>query len=92
MFNKIAEKDAAYASRRDHTLKERLKAAVSDQSLAREMRRLMNEASSLTFFEMRNRAIEWAGGDTIVTAYQHETTAIPDTPTARDSSESEETD
>ena len=78
LFNKIADKDVAYASRRDQTLKERLTAAVSDQSLAREMRRLMNEASSLTFFEMRDRAIEWAGGDTIVTASHHETTAIPE--------------
>ena len=78
LFNKIADKDEAYVSRRDQTLKERLTAAVADQSLAREMRRLMNEASSLTFFEMRDRAIEWAGGDTMVTASQHETTAIPE--------------
>ena len=78
LFNKIAEKDEAYASRGDQTLKERLTAAVSDQSLAREMRHLMNEASSLTFFEMRDRAIEWAGGDAIVTASQHETIAIPE--------------
>ena len=68
----------AYASRRDQTLKERLSAAVSDQSLERVMRRLMNEASSLAFFEMRDRAIEWACGDTIVTASHHETTAIPE--------------
>ena len=78
LFNKIAEKDVAYASRRDQTLKERLTAAVSDQSVTREMRRLMNEASSLTVFEMCDIAIEWAGGDTIVTASQHETTAIPE--------------
>lgn len=78
LFNKIVEKDVAYASRRDRTLKERLAAAVLDQSLAREMRRLMHDASSLSFFEMRDRAIEWAGGDTVITASHHETTAIPE--------------
>ena len=57
-------------------VKERLTAAISDQSLAREMQRLMNEASSLSFFEMRDRAIEWPARDTIVTASHHATTAI----------------
>ena len=72
----ILQKDVAYGNRRDQTLKERLTAAVSDQSPAREMWRLMNEAASLTFFEMCDRAIEWAGGDTIITVSHHETTAI----------------
>ena len=63
---------------RDKTLKERLAAAVSDRSLAREMRRLMNEASSHSFIETSDTATEWAGGDTIITASHHETTAIPD--------------
>ena len=78
LFNKISEKNVAYASRRDQTLKERPVAAVSGQSLAREMRHLTIEASSLTFFEMRDRAIEWVNGDTIVTASHHENTAIPE--------------
>ena len=63
IYNKVAEKDPAYESRRDQTLKERLAASVADQSLSREIRRLIQDAPGLNFFELRNRAVEWAGGD-----------------------------
>ena len=43
------ERDTSYETRKDQTLKERLAAAVVDQSVAREIRRLTHEAPLLDF-------------------------------------------
>ncbi len=42
-------------------MKGRLAEAVRDQGLARELHRLNIEAPGLTFFELRDRAVEWIG-------------------------------
>ena len=49
IYNKVAEKDPAYESRQDQTLKERLAASVADQSLSREIRRLIQDAPGVEF-------------------------------------------
>ena len=45
-------------------LKGRLAEAVRDEGLKRELRRLNVESPDLDFFEARDRALQWLGGDT----------------------------
>ena len=64
LFNRILERDPSYESRKDQTLKERLAAAVVDQSVAREIRRLIHEAPLLDFYQLRDKVVEWVGNET----------------------------
>ena len=80
LYSKITERDPAYVSRRDQTLKERLAAAVTDHSVSREVRRLIREAPQLDFFQLRDRVVDWAGGDqpAVVRVVSQEAAAMPD--------------
>ena len=63
LFQKIADKDSSFKDTKHAILKDRLAEAVVDESLRREIRRLNTEQSELTFFEARDKAVRWAGGD-----------------------------
>ena len=64
LYSKITERDPTYEIRKDQTLKERFAAAVVDQSVAREIRRLIHEAPSLDFYQLRDKVVEWIGNET----------------------------
>ena len=53
----MEELDNSLKVRADGTLKERLAEAVLDDALKRELRRLNDEAPSLSYFDLQNRAI-----------------------------------
>ena len=77
------ERDPTYEIRKDQTLKERLAAAVVDQSVAGEIRRLINEAPSLDFYPLRDKVVEWVGNETtthatLKAACQEEAAVEPD--------------
>jgi hypothetical protein len=80
LYMRIADKDPAYESRRDQTLKERLAAAATDSSVAREIRRLINDAPHLDFFALRDGVVDWAGGDllAVVNVCSQEAAVMPD--------------
>lgn len=61
MYDRIAGIDKSYIEGREKTLKGRLAEAVRDESLKRELRRLNLEMPSLSFFDLRDRAIAWMG-------------------------------
>ena len=55
------KKDSGFSAYKTTILKDRLAEAVADSSLRRELRRLNTEAPSLSFFDLRDRAIQWLG-------------------------------
>ncbi|KAK7460356.1 hypothetical protein BaRGS_00003459 [Batillaria attramentaria] len=55
------EKDTAFSKRKNDIMKERLAEAVRDRDLRRELRRLNTEIPSLSFFDLRDRAMQWFG-------------------------------
>ena len=61
LFDCVAELDPTFKPTRDVTLKRRFAEVVRDEGLKRELRRLNMESPSLTFFELRDRAIQWMG-------------------------------
>ena len=61
LYQQIEALDQSCQLSRDRMLKERFADAVRDESLRRELRRLGTEQPSLSFFDARDRAIEWLG-------------------------------
>ena len=61
LYDRISELDSSFKPCREAALKGRFAEAVRDEALQREIRRLNTDASSLTFFEMRDRAVQWLG-------------------------------
>ena len=61
LYDRICQLDRSYVACRDSALKGRLAEAVRDESLRRELRRLNIESPLLSFFDVRDRAIEWLG-------------------------------
>ena len=67
LFDRIVTLDPTGGPARDTTLKGRLAAAVSNENLVRELRRLNLELPNLTYFELRDRARRWLGSVKAVT-------------------------
>ena len=61
LYDQISKLDAAFVGCRKSALKGRLAEAVHDEGLQRELRRLNIEAAELSFFDLRDRAIDWIG-------------------------------
>ena len=61
LFTRMAKLDESCKATKGKTLKGRLAEAVRDEGLQRELRRLNMEAPELSFFDVRDRAIEWLG-------------------------------
>ena len=61
LFTWMAKLDESCKATKGKTLKGRLAEAVRDEGLQRELRRLNMEAPELSFFDVRDRAIEWLG-------------------------------
>ena len=61
LYDRIASLDPTYQVCRESVLKSRLAEAVRDVGLKRELRRLNVESPSLSFFQLRDRAVEWLG-------------------------------
>ena len=61
LHDRIVKLDSNFKGCRESALKGRLAEAVQDESLRRELRRLNIEAPELSFFEFRDRGIEWMG-------------------------------
>lgn len=64
LYDRIVQLDESFKACRESTLKARFAEGVSDEGLRRELRRLNVEASSLTFFELRDRGKHWIGSAT----------------------------
>ena len=65
LFNSIVRLDNSFHAVRDKTLKGRFAEAVRDESLKRELRRLNMDSPSLSFFDARDRAIQWLGNSPV---------------------------
>ena len=63
LFERIATLDSAFQPCKVSLLKGRLAESVSDEGLKRELRRLNVECPDLGFFDVRDRALQWLGGD-----------------------------
>ncbi|XP_013413467.1 uncharacterized protein LOC106175855 [Lingula anatina] len=61
LFDEICVIREEFLVDRDNTLKGRLAECVRDNSLKRELRRLNLEQPRLSFFDLRDRAIDWIG-------------------------------
>jgi FAD/FMN-containing dehydrogenase len=61
LYDRIVTLDASFQPCREAAMKGRFAEAVLDEGLRRELRRLNEEAPTLTFFAMRDRAIKWLG-------------------------------
>ncbi|XP_072013232.1 uncharacterized protein [Amphiura filiformis] len=61
LYDRICTLDPTYQGCRESSLKSRLAEAVVDEGLRRELRRLNMESPSLSYFKLRDRAIEWLG-------------------------------
>ena len=61
LYERISKLDVSFVARRETALKGRLAEAVKDEALRRELRRLNVESPKLSFFEARDRSIEWLG-------------------------------
>ena len=57
----MAKLNESCQAAREKMLKGRLAEAVCDEGLQRELRRLNIEAPTLSFFDVRDHAIEWLG-------------------------------
>ena len=68
IYNRICQLDPTFETGRDRALKSRLAEAVRDESLKRELRRLSTEATALSLFDMRDRAIHWLGSSNPIEA------------------------
>jgi hypothetical protein len=64
MHQRMVELDHDLESTADTRLKDRLAETVLDEGLKRELRRLNTEAKTLSYFELRDRAIHWLGNNT----------------------------
>ncbi|XP_038063940.1 uncharacterized protein LOC119734483 [Patiria miniata] len=67
LFNSMARLDVSFNATRDKTLKGRLAEAVYDEGLRRELRRMNIDSPELSFFDARDRAIEWLGTSRVKT-------------------------
>ena len=67
LFNSMARLDASFNATRDQTLKGRFAEAVNDEGLRRELRRMNIDSPELSFFDARDRAIEWFGTSRVKT-------------------------
>ena len=65
LFNTMTRLDNSFEAVREKTLKGRLAEAVRDEGLRRELRRLNIDSPTLSFFEARDRAIEWLGNSQV---------------------------
>ena len=61
MYDRMVTLDKSNESQRENALKNRFAEAVRDESLKRELRRLNLDKPGLTFFELRDRALQWLG-------------------------------
>jgi hypothetical protein len=61
LFQRMCDLDSSLSVDQDKLLKQRLAEAVIDEGLMRELRRLNVEQPELTYFEARDRVIEWFG-------------------------------
>ncbi len=61
LYDRIVQFDRTFGRNRDDTLKGRFAEAVKDELLQRELRRLNMDSPNLSFFDMRDRAIQWLG-------------------------------
>ena len=61
LYDRIVEQDHSFRACRNSSLKGRLAEAVEDEGLRRELRRLNMECPGLSFFDARDRAMEWLG-------------------------------
>lgn len=61
IFDRIVDIDPSFKAGKDTVLRGRFAEAVGDQAVRRELRRLNVELPDLSFFEVRDRAILWAG-------------------------------
>jgi hypothetical protein len=61
LFDRMSELDPTLKSRRNESLKGRFAETVNDEGLKRELRRLNLELPDMTFFELRDRAVNWLG-------------------------------
>lgn len=82
LFRRMCDYDKSLNDNKDRILKDRLAEAVTDEGLRREIRRLNVEMSSLSFLEVRDRAIHWMGNTQKVqprrtTVQEHPATVDP---------------
>lgn len=61
LYEQMVQLDQSFTSCRETNLKGRLAEAVKEEGLRRELRRLNAESPSLSFFEARDRALDWFG-------------------------------
>ena len=61
LYDRIGDQDASFKACRDSALKGRLAEAVNDEGLRRELRRSNMECPELSFFDARDRPMEWLG-------------------------------
>ncbi|XP_063951585.1 uncharacterized protein LOC129271552 [Lytechinus pictus] len=61
LFDRMVQLDPTLKVQREPSLKSRFAEAVRDEALRRELRRLNIESPQLSFFELRDRALEWLG-------------------------------
>ncbi len=81
LYDRISSMDPTYHGCRESMLKSRLAEAVQDEALQRELRRLNVESPSLSFFELRDRAIDWLGKTNPIQATVKEARAEDNTTT-----------
>jgi hypothetical protein len=62
LFDQIIKQDPTMKPQKTVMLKDRFAEAVTDEGLQRELRRLNVERPELSFFELRDRAVQWLGG------------------------------
>ena len=63
IFQRMVDLDRSLDGNGHKMLKDRIAEAVADEGLRRELRRLNVESPSLTYFELRDRAIHWLGNN-----------------------------
>ena len=80
IHQRMVEGNPSLENSTNSDLKARLAGAVKDESLKRELRRLNVEAKSLSYFELRDRAVEWLGSNFM----PKQKVAIQELPTAID--------
>ena len=64
LFDRIAQLDSAFKPCKDSLLKGWLAEAMKKEGLKWELRRLTVEAPELNLLEVRDRTLQWMGGDT----------------------------
>lgn len=76
LYDRIARLDPTFLPSRESTLKGRLASAVRDENLRRELRRLNDESPELSFFELRDRWVQWIGTPSVKVATRKQKDAI----------------